>query len=50
MWTGMEVLRHDHSSFYSKGFAPDIAVSRTREAVLAGRDEYLEAAISMIEN
>lgn len=50
MWTGMDVRKHDRSSFYTVGFAPDFPVARTLEAVKAGRDEYLEKAIAVIEN
>jgi hypothetical protein len=49
MWTGMEVLKHDHSRFYVTGFPPDYPVARTLKAVKDGRDEYLEKAIAVIE-
>ena len=50
MWTGMDVRKHDHSSFYGVGFVPDVPVTRTLRAVKEGRDEYLDAAIALIEN
>ena len=49
MWTGMEVLKHDRSPFYTKGFVPDYPVARTIQAAKTGRDEYLEKAITIIE-
>jgi C-terminal processing protease CtpA/Prc len=49
MWTGMEVLKHDHSPFYITGFVPDFPVARTIRAVKEGRDEYLDKAIAVIE-
>jgi C-terminal processing protease CtpA/Prc len=50
MWTGMEVLKHDHSPFYTVGFVPDYPVRQTLTAVKEGRDEFLERAIAVIEN
>jgi len=50
MWTGMDVRKHDQSPFYNVGFPPDVPVARTLEAAKAGRDEYLEAAIAVIED
>ena len=50
MWTGMDVRKHDRSPFYGIGFVPDVPVTRTLRAVKEGRDEYLEAAIAVIEN
>jgi hypothetical protein len=49
MWTGMDVLRMDRSPFYTVGFLPDVPVERTLRAVKEGRDEYLDAAIAVIE-
>ena len=49
MWTGMDVRKHDRSSFYTVGFVPDFPVARTLRAVKEGRDEYLEKAIEVIE-
>jgi hypothetical protein len=50
MWTAMDVRKHDRSPFYNIGFVPDYPVPRTLAAVKAGRDEYLEKAISVIES
>jgi hypothetical protein len=49
MWTGMDVRKHDRSSFYGIGFLPDFPVARTIGAIMAGRDEYLEKAIEVID-
>ena len=48
-WTGMEVVKHDGTPLYGIGYAPDYAVDRTIAAARAGRDEYLEKAIEVIE-
>jgi hypothetical protein len=50
MWTGMDVRRHDHTSFYGVGFGPDVPVRRTLRGIKEGRDEFLEAAIAFLEN
>lgn len=50
MWTGMDVRRHDYSSFYTIGFKPDYPVARTNQGVMAGRDEFLEKALDVIEH
>ncbi|MGC4075278.1 MAG: S41 family peptidase [Nibricoccus sp.] len=44
MWTGMDVRKHDRTSFYMTGFVPDYPVSRTINAVKNGVDEYLDKA------
>jgi C-terminal processing protease CtpA/Prc len=49
MWTGMEVLKHDRSPFYTVGFVPDYPVTRTLAAIKEGKDETLERAIAVIE-
>lgn len=49
-WTGMDVRKHDRSSFYTVGFAPDFPVARTIRAVAEERDEYLEDAIEVLED
>ncbi len=43
-WTGMKVLKHDGSQHHLIGFKPDYPVTHTMEAILEGRDEYLEKA------
>jgi hypothetical protein len=44
MWTGMKVLKHDGSQHHLIGFKPDYPVTHTMEAILEGRDEYIEKA------
>ncbi|GAA0339096.1 S41 family peptidase [Bacillus carboniphilus] len=46
---GSEVLKADGSQLHLIGIEPDIVVNQSIEAVKAGRDEYLEAAIQIIE-
>ncbi len=48
MWTGMKVLKHDGSQHHLIGFNPEYPVIRTKEAVLQGRDEYLEKAKAIL--
>jgi len=43
-WTGMKVLKHDGSQHHLIGFKPDYPVTHTIEAIVEGRDEYLEKA------
>ena len=47
-WTGMKVLKHDGTQHHLIGFNPDYPVVRTKEAVLKGKDEYLEKAIEIL--
>ncbi|WP_456278917.1 S41 family peptidase [Bacillus sp. AK128] len=47
-WTGLEVTKHDGSQLHIVGIQPDITVERSIEAVLEGRDEYIEKAIQWI--
>lgn len=49
MWTGMKVLKHDGSRHHLVGIQPTHPVTRTIEAVEAGRDEYLEKAIALLK-
>ena len=49
VWTGMKVLKHDYSQHHLIGFYPDYPVIRTKEAVIQGRDEYLEKAIEILK-
>lgn len=50
MWTGMRVLKHDHSQHHIIGIKPTYPVERTIKAVKEGRDEYLENAIEVIKS
>jgi hypothetical protein len=47
-WTGMKVLKHDGSQHHLIGFKPDYPVTHTMEAILEGRDEYLEKAMEVL--
>jgi len=47
--TGMKVLKHDYSQHHLIGFYPDYPVTRTKEAVIQGRDEYLEKALEILK-
>jgi C-terminal processing protease CtpA/Prc len=49
-WTGMKVLKHDGSRHHGVGIIPTIPVSRTRAGVAAGRDEFLERAMSAVKD
>jgi hypothetical protein len=49
-WTGMKVSKQDGSRHHGVGIIPTIPVSRTRAAVAAGRDEFLERAISAVKD
>jgi hypothetical protein len=40
----MKVLKSDGSQHHLIGFIPDYPVNRTIEAMLQGKDEYLEKA------
>lgn len=49
-WTGMRVLKHDGAQHHGVGILPTAPVVRTRAAVAAGRDEFLERAIEVMKN
>ncbi len=48
-WTGMKVYKHNGSQHHAIGVAPDIFVTKTIAGVKAGKDEFLEKAIEIIE-
>lgn len=48
-WTAMRVVKHDYSQHHLVGIKPTVPVERTIEGVRAGRDEYLEKALELIE-
>jgi hypothetical protein len=48
-WTGMKFLMPDGSQLHKIGFNPDYPVIRTKEAVLHGRDEYIEKAHEILK-
>lgn len=47
-WTGLRVLKHDHSQHHLIGIAPTVPVKRTFQGVKQGKDEFLEKAIEVI--
>ena len=48
-WTGMKVNKHNGSQHHAIGVTPDIFVTKTIAGVKAGKDEFLEKAIEIIE-
>ncbi len=48
-WTGMRVFKQDGSEHHGVGVRPTVEVQRSRQAVLEGRDEFLEAALELID-
>lgn len=47
-WTGMKVLKQNGSRHHGVGIIPNVAVSRTRAAIAAGRDEFLERTVDAV--
>lgn len=47
-WTGLRVLKQDHSQHHLIGIAPTVPVKRTLKRVKQGKDEFLEKAIDVI--
>ena len=47
-WTGLRVLKQDHSQHHLIGIAPTVPVERTLKGVKQGKDEFLEKAIEII--
>jgi C-terminal processing protease CtpA/Prc len=47
-WTGMRVLKDDGSPHHGVGILPTVPVSPTLAGLAAGRDELLEAAITLV--
>jgi C-terminal processing protease CtpA/Prc len=48
-WTGMKVLKHDGGRHHGVGIQPTIPVSRTKAGIAAGRDEFLERAVTAVK-
>lgn len=48
VWTGMQVLKHDHSRHHGVGIQPTVPARRTVAGIAAGRDEVLEAAVKKV--
>ncbi len=49
-FTGMRVLKHDNSQLHLIGYEPDYPVQKSIEALVTGRDEYLEQALAVVRN
>jgi C-terminal processing protease CtpA/Prc len=49
-WTGMRVLKHDHSQHHLIGIRPTVPARRSLKGVRQGRDELLEKALEIIGN
>jgi C-terminal processing protease CtpA/Prc len=47
-WTGVKVLKHYGSQFYSIGILPDIYVEKTNVGARAGKDVLLDKAVERI--
>ena len=47
-WTGMKVLKQNGSRHHGVGIIPNVAVSRNRAAIAAGRDDFLERAVEAV--
>ena len=47
-WTGMRVLKHDGSQHHLAGIKPTVWVDRTIAGEHAGRDEFIDKALTVI--
>ncbi|MEM8506282.1 MAG: S41 family peptidase [Bacteroidota bacterium] len=47
-WSGMKVLRQDGSEFHGRGILPDHLLSKSRDAIRNGEDEYLMYALKLV--
>ncbi len=47
-WTGLRVLKQDHSQHHLIGIEPTVPIKRTLKGVKQGKDEFLEKAIEII--
>lgn len=50
MSTGAKVLRHDGQQIFGIGFPPDVRAEPTLEGLRAGRDDVLEAGLSVLRD
>lgn len=48
MFTGMRVVKQDHSQHHLIGIQPTIRVEKTIEGIRAGKDEFLLKALEVI--
>jgi len=49
-WTGMKVVKHDGSRHHAIGVKPTIPCHRTIAGVAAGKDEFLDKALEVINS
>ncbi len=47
-WTGMRTLKQDGSRHHGVGILPTVPAGRTRQGVIEGRDEVLQAALAVV--
>jgi len=47
-WTGMRVVKHDGRQHHMVGVTPTVWLEPTLEALVQGRDEYVEKALEII--
>jgi hypothetical protein len=47
-WTGLRVLKQNHSQHHLLGISPTVPIKRTLKGIKQGQDEFLEKAIEMI--
>ncbi|MCZ6633646.1 MAG: S41 family peptidase, partial [bacterium] len=50
IWTGMRVVKHDHTQHHLIGILPTHPVQKTIRAIVEGRDEDLEKALEIIRH
>ena len=48
VWTGLKVLKHDGTQHHGVGIKPTVPVSRTIRGIASGKDEQLDAAVSLV--
>ena len=48
VWTGMKVEKQDGARHHGVGILPTVPVARTRSGAAAGKDEFLEKAIEIL--
>ena len=47
-WTGIKVVKHNGAQHHIIGVIPDVFLSKTIDGVTAGRDEFLEQALELV--
>ncbi|MEM1257764.1 MAG: S41 family peptidase [Bacteroidota bacterium] len=49
-WSGMKVLRQDSTEFHGRGIIPNHRLSRSRDAIKKGEDEFLLYALELLDS